>query len=162
MTDLPGSNNPKDPKDPFAGSKFGSDGADSFNNLFETHRPFGRSETGFMAGRSFKPSANVNEVPDGLIITLEIPGVERSDVDIKLDGRRLTVKGVRNFTRGHPNEEYVRIERGFGSFNRTFEVPPGVVETGITAELKLGVLTINVPVNRDRRDIVIRSSEDDQ
>jgi len=41
-------------------------------------------------------------------------------------------------------------------------VPPGVVETGITAELKLGVLTINVPINRDRRDIVIRSSEDDQ
>jgi len=153
MANKPGKN---DPKQPFQGQKPASDG---FQDLFDTHRPFGRSETGFMTGRSFRPSANIYESPDGLTITLEIPGMTKDEVDISLDGRLLTVKGIRNFKREHQNEEYVRIERGFGSFNRTFEVPSGADGDNITAELDSGILEIKIPVDRGAREIVVEPGE---
>jgi len=149
---------PRDPKDTFDEPMFMPDG---FDDLFETHRPYGRSETGFLAGRSFKPSANIYETSDGLVITLDVPGIERKHIDIKIEGRRLMVTGARNFTRDHPDEEFVRIERGFGSFKRVFEVFSDVDHDEVKARLDNGVLTITVPRRCDLREIPVESEDSD-
>lgn len=130
---------------------------DGAKDLFETHRPFSRSETGFTAGKSFRPAADIFEAEDGLLISLDVPGLERDQVEIELDGRRLIVSGSRDFVRDHPGEEHVRLERGFGSFRRAFEVPRAFDPDRITAKLDQGVLTILVARRGERRSIEVES-----
>jgi HSP20 family protein len=127
------------------------------DDLFESHTPFGRSETGFMAGKSFHVAANIYESPTGLVITVDCPGILRENVDLKLEGTRLIVSGKREFVKEHPDEEFIRLERGFGSFLRVFEVPSNVDDSAITAKLENGVLRIVVPVHPARREIKVQS-----
>ena len=155
----PASPGPSDPPDPFDRPlSFG----EGFGDLFEAHRPHGRSETGFVAGRSFRPAANIHETAEGLVITLDIPGIEREDVDLKIEGQRMIVTGKRDFIRDHADEEFVRLERGFGSFTREFELPGEADHDNVTARLENGVLTITVPGRQARRDITIETGEDGQ
>jgi len=127
--------------------------------MFETHRPYGRSETGFLAGRSFRPAANIYETSSGITITLDVPGISREDIDLKIEGNRLTVSGKRDFIRDHADEEFVRLERGFGSFKRIFEIPGDVDHDRVTAKLEQGVLMVDVPRRESRREIRVESEE---
>ena len=148
---------PPDPPDQFDETMFLTDG---MKDIFESHRPYGRSETGFLAGRSFHPAANIYETPYGLEITLDVPGVNRDAVDLKVEGNMLTISGSRAFFKEHADLDCVRIERGFGSFERSFEVPSDVDHEGISAVLENGVLTIQVPVKRTSREIKVESGDD--
>ena len=139
---------PKYPQDPWDDAMFF---IDNLGDLFDMHRPCGRSETSFLSGRGFHPSADVFETPDGLTITIEVPGMARDQIDITIEGNRLTVSGGRDFERESPDEETIRLERGFGSFRRTFEIFAGVDPESVTAKLDLGVLTIMVPGRRQRQ-----------
>jgi HSP20 family molecular chaperone IbpA len=146
--------NPKNPPDPWDDSIFFGD---SLGDLFEAHRPWGRSEISFLAGRSFRPASDVFESPDGLVITLEVPGIPREKIDLKVEGNLLTISGSRDFERENPDDESVRLERGFGSFRRVFEIPIGTNPESITAVLDLGVLTITVPGHRERMIIEVET-----
>jgi len=152
---IPGS---KDPPDPFDTPMFM---VEELDEMFETHHPFGRSETGFLAGRNFKPAANVFETENSLIVTVDIPGVGRDDIDITLEGRRLSVSGTRAFKSENPDEDYIRLERGFGRFRRIFEVPFDTDPSMISARIENGVLTIDVPGISSARTITIESDGDD-
>jgi HSP20 family protein len=146
----------KDPPDPFDEPMFL---IEELDDMFESHRPFGRSEVGFLAGRNFRPAANVHETEDGLVITMDVPGLEQDDVDIKIEGRTLFIFGKRDFVRNKPDEEFVRLERGFGSFRRAFEVPADVDQDNVAAKLDQGVLTIVVPLKRGQRRIPVNSED---
>ncbi len=145
---------PPDPPDPLDEAMFLSNG---MKDIFDSHRPYGRSETGFLAGRSFHPAANIYETSDGLEITLDVPGVNREDVDLKVEGNRLTISGTRNFIKEQSDQDCVRIERRFGSFSRCFEVPSDVDREAISAKLENGVLTILVPRKRTSHEIKVES-----
>lgn len=144
-------------KDTFGSSKRQSYRDSTIDELFESHTPFGRSETGFLAGKSFNVAANIYESPIGLVITIDCPGIQPEDFDLKLEGTRLIVSGKRDFVKDYQDEEFVRLERGFGSFRRIFEMPEGVDGTAVSAKLENGVLKIIVPLMQKRRDIVIES-----
>jgi HSP20 family molecular chaperone IbpA len=153
-TDNPGH---KDPPNPFDEQSFF---LEELGELFETHRPYGRSETGFLAGRSFRPAANIHESPDGIVITLDVPGIEREAIDLTVDGNRLIISGRRDFVRDDPHEEFIRLERGFGSFRRIFEIPGEIDHDSISAKLDKGVLRITVPHGHHKKEIAIESEED--
>ena len=91
------------------------------------------------------------------MITLEVPGIARDQIDISVEGNRLSISGSRDFVRDDPDEEFVRLERGFGSFKRVFEIPSGIDTQSVTATLDLGVLTILVPRQSGRREIPVES-----
>ena len=148
---------PKNPRDPLGNPFFSRD---DLEDLFEGHFPYGRSETGFVAGRGFRPHTDLYEVEDGLVIEMDIPGVNREQVDIKVDGNRLIVYGSRDFVRERPGEEIIRLERGFGSFRRIFEIPADSDENNITARLESGVLVIKVPRITGTRKIKVEIEED--
>ncbi len=133
---------PKNPPKPHTDSTFLTD---NLGDLFETHRRGGRSETGFLAGRGFNPAADIYESEDALNITLDVPGMVRDQIDLKIEGQRLTVSGSREFVRTHADEESVRLERGFGNFRRAFELPQDIDSEGVTARLEQGVLTVRIP-----------------
>jgi HSP20 family protein len=90
------------------------------------------------------PPVDLHETPSEYVITAELPGMSREDVQIQMHDGRLTLSGVRR-ERGLPCEQYHRIERGHGSFSRTFQLPVAVDAENVTADLADGVLTVVCP-----------------
>jgi HSP20 family protein len=90
------------------------------------------------------PPVDVHEAEDRYVISAELPGLTREDVQIHAQDNRVVLTGVR---REHVGacEQYHRIERGHGTFSRTFELPIAIVVDAITADLTDGVLTVTLP-----------------
>ena len=89
------------------------------------------------------PPVDLLETTDAYVIIAELPGVERDDLSTPHhDHRRLPVAAVR---RERAGDEYHRVERGHGSFSRTFHLPIPVDGNHITADLRDGVLTVTCP-----------------
>jgi HSP20 family protein len=96
----------------------------------------------------WKPPVDLFETPSEYIVTAELPGVARTDIDIHFHDGRLTLSGVRH---GHASsgEQFHRVERAHGSFSRTFQLPVPVDGDAIRADLRNGVLTVTCPKNPD-------------
>jgi HSP20 family protein len=90
------------------------------------------------------PPVDLHETPDQYVLTAEVPGLQREDVQIEVHEGRLTVSGTRR-ERSDGCEQYQRMERGHGSFSRTFHLPVPVDSHRIVADLRDGVLTITCP-----------------
>jgi HSP20 family protein len=93
------------------------------------------------------PPIDIYETAGAYIITVEVPGVTRDHVDIAVEESRLVIHGRRAETRGE-NASAVRyhlIERGHGTFTRSFEFAEKVDVHGVGADLSDGVLTITLP-----------------
>ncbi|HLG57626.1 MAG TPA: Hsp20/alpha crystallin family protein [Vicinamibacterales bacterium] len=97
----------------------------------------------------WSPPVDLLETADHYIITAELPGVHREDLHISMhDEGRITLSGVRR-ERAQAYEQYHRVERGHGSFSRTFQLPIPVDADRITADLRDGVLTVTCPKAAD-------------
>ena len=90
------------------------------------------------------PPVDLAESPERYVLTLELPGLEREDVSIKLEDGTLTVRGRRPAESCCP-ERYLQLERGHGSFSRAFRFSAPVLGEDIRADLADGVLTVVVP-----------------
>lgn len=104
--------------------------------------PFAPGPAGWM------PAVDLQETPEEYVLTAELPGLKREDVEIRLHDDRLTLSGVRR-ERGVTCEQYHRVERGHGSFSRTFQLPVPVDAGRVVADLRDGVLTVTCPKSRD-------------
>lgn len=94
------------------------------------------------------PPVDVHETPDSYVITAELPGLTRDDLEINFHDGRLTLSGARQ-ERTAACEQYHRVERGHGSFSRTFQLPLAVDLDRISADLRDGVLTVTCPKHAD-------------
>jgi len=94
------------------------------------------------------PPVDLHETADAYVLTAEIPGLAREDLDIQFHDTRLTVSGVRRERRSE-SDQYHRVERGHGAFSRTFQLPMPVDADRITADLHDGVLTVTCPKSGD-------------
>jgi HSP20 family protein len=92
----------------------------------------------------WQPPVDLYETADAYVVTAELPGVDRDDVEIQTGEGRLTLSGVRS-ERPVTCEQFHRIERGHGSFQRSFQLPLPIDSAAVTADLKDGVLTIRCP-----------------
>ena len=98
------------------------------------------------------PPVDLYETVDDYVLTAELPGLTREQIDIHAEERRIVIRGARSAdpARDIPCEQYHRVERGHGRFSRAFSRPE-IIEVGaITAGLKDGILTITIPKARDR------------
>ena len=93
------------------------------------------------------PVVDVNESASDVGITVELPGIDPSAVEITYENDVLTVKGEKKATRkeGDTETRYHIVERTFGAFTRSFRMPKGLDESKIDAQYANGVLTIRVP-----------------
>jgi HSP20 family protein len=96
----------------------------------------------------WKPPVDLHETPTDYVVTAELPGVAREDVQIHFHDGRLTLSGLRH-ARGAACEQFHRVERGHGSFTRTFQLPVPIDSDAIRADLRNGVLTVTCPKNAD-------------
>jgi HSP20 family protein len=92
---------------------------------------------------AFTPFADVEEADDTYLVEIELPGVDKKDVDIAIDGRRLTVTGERK--ERERTGILRRRTRSVGRFHYEVVLPGDIGEDGITASLDDGVLTVRVP-----------------
>jgi len=100
---------------------------------------------------AWRPSATVVELEDALRIECELPGVDRADVDVSVEGRHLLVQGERRRPEGSEAWTYHQIERPYGKFTRKFELPEGLDLESVEARLEHGVLMVTLPKRPDAR-----------
>jgi HSP20 family protein len=86
-----------------------------------------------------------------LVLKVELPDVAREDIDLRVENNTLTITGQKQRDKAVKEEQYHRIERTFGSFSRTFTLPPTVDAGQIGAEFKNGVLTVTLPLREDAK-----------
>jgi HSP20 family protein len=91
------------------------------------------------------PRTDLIEAEDAYRLQLDVPGMSKEDIAINFKDNQLTVSGERTSERTDENEEYVRVERSFGQFYRSFSLPRTVKAEDIEASYDNGVLTIRVP-----------------
>jgi HSP20 family protein len=100
-------------------------------------------------GITFNPMFDVRETNDAFILQADMPGMVEKDLDISLTNNRLVVSGKRENEQEVKGETYYRSERTWGSFSRSFNLPSDVDANKVTAELKSGVLYVNLPKTGD-------------
>jgi len=92
----------------------------------------------------FTPPVDIIEQKDSLVLMLDMPGVEPTDIDIQLENGLLTVHGKVE-PRERQGLDYLRCEYGTGDYYRTFTVGDGIDAQRIEAECKNGVVKVNLP-----------------
>ena len=91
---------------------------------------------------AWAPPIDVYETDDRYVITAEVPGITREEIDLSLQDNRLSIRGMRSGTPESDTRHYHQVERGHGSFLRTFRFADAVDQEGIAADLRDGVLTV--------------------
>ena len=92
----------------------------------------------------FEPRFDVKETGEAYLVTADVPGVKESDLDVSAHGNRLQISGKRQTAREEQSDTYFLAERTYGSFARSFTLPEDCDPEKVRAELKEGVLTVNV------------------
>ena len=109
-------------------------------------------DTGFDTGvftdlseKAWRPAIDIEEKDEKYILRADLPGMKKNDIHVEVKDDYLTLRGERKDEHEENKESYHRIERTYGSFERTFRVPKGVTEKDIHAQYKDGVLEVTVP-----------------
>lgn len=110
----------------------------------------------------FVPQVDVSGDEKKYEITLDVPGLSESDISINVSGDILTISGQKEEKAESKDKHFYRIERSYGSFQRTLSLPDDVQANEIQASLKNGVLRLEIPrregVKKDSKTIPISSS----
>ena len=112
-----------------------------------------RSRAGYADHRSstgWSPPADVCETGDGFVVVVELPGMARDEFDVTATSASLTIRGRRNGPGCEP-VQYVRLERGHGSFVRQFSFATSLDVAGMTASFADGILTVTLPKAAEAR-----------
>jgi HSP20 family protein len=117
---------------------------EKMNRLFQESLSSEDLEPGSL-GPAWTPLADAHETADAYIVELEVPGLQRDDLDVQVQGARLVVKGERRPAgQGRP-ERFYRMERTYGPFARSFTFAEPVDPERVTAQLKNGLLRLELP-----------------
>ena len=119
---------------------------DRMNRLFEQtlSRSQAQADEG-MGASAWSPAVDIYETPETIIIKADLPGLSRDDIEIQLQENTLSLKGERRFAKDVQQENYLRIERAYGAFQRNFTLPATVQQDRIRAVFRDGVLELTLP-----------------
>ncbi|HSS22613.1 MAG TPA: Hsp20/alpha crystallin family protein [Pyrinomonadaceae bacterium] len=123
---------------------------DRMNRLFEDlsqRRSNDANLSDEVESADWYPAADVYESENNYVVAVDLPGIDRTTLDISIDDDRLTIKGRRNAQEATQH----RRERPEGKFLRTFSVPSSVDQSGINADYKEGVLQVFLPKRSERK-----------
>lgn len=100
---------------------------------------------------TWAPAVDVYETENELVIKADLPGAAEKDLDVRVENNMLTIGGERKFEQKVKEEHYLRVERAYGSFHRTFSLPNTVDTQAIQAQYADGVLAITLPKRAESR-----------
>jgi HSP20 family protein len=93
----------------------------------------------------WSPPVDVVETGTEIILKADLPEMSQDEIGIKVEDGTLTIEGERKFLKETPEENYIQIERSYGTFRRTFAIPRMIDQEKIKASYKDGVLRIVLP-----------------
>jgi HSP20 family protein len=94
---------------------------------------------------AWAPSIDIKETDKDIVVKADLPGMDIKDIDVSVDADSLIIKGERKMEKEEKEKDYVRVERSYGSFYRSFNIGVPIKEDEIKASYKNGVLDVIVP-----------------
>jgi len=113
---------------------------DEMNRMFNSVARTSDSGTGVWG-----PSVDISENENEIVVVAEVPGMKRENINISIQDNVLTLKGEKKRESDENEENYHRIERSYGVFERSFSLPSVIQTDRVTASYKNGVLSIKLP-----------------
>ena len=126
------------------------------NRLFEDS--FSRSRSGHAELASWAPGVDVYETENELVVKADLPDVQEKDIDVRVENNTLTIRGERKFSNEVQDDNYLRIERAYGTFTRSFSLPNTVNTEAIKADYRNGVLSVSMPKREETKPKQIKIS----
>jgi HSP20 family protein len=100
---------------------------------------------------AWAPAVDIYEGENELVVKADLPDVKPEDLDIRVENNILTIRGERKFEQKTGQKNYLRVERAYGSFARSFALASTVNSDAIKAEYKDGVLTLSIPKREEAK-----------
>jgi HSP20 family protein len=118
---------------------------DEMNRMFNQFFQGGTGEEAGWGVRTWAPPVDIYETDDAVILKAELPGVSKDDVSIEIHQNTLILRGQRKHEAEVKEEHYHRVERAYGTFQRSFMLPTLVDQEHVQATYKDGVLELRLP-----------------
>jgi HSP20 family protein len=131
---------------------------DEINRLFDFtlgRRPFERA--GLLEG-AWAPAVDMYEDENKVVVKAELPGMTEKDIEVSVLDNTLTIKGEKKKEEEKKEENYHRIERAYGAFQRSMPLPTAVAVDKVKASFKNGVLEIELPKKEEAKPKQIKIS----
>lgn len=107
---------------------------------------------GVFAGNAWLPAIDVYETPaKDLVLKADLPAMKREDIKVSFENDVLTIEGTRAMAESVERDHYHRLERGYGSFRRSFTLPRTVDASRVSAAYAEGVLTVTLPQREEAK-----------
>jgi len=129
---------------------------DEVNRLFEDN--FTRERSGHADLATWAPPVDIYETENELVVKAELPDLQDKDIDVRITNNTLTIRGERKFEKDVKEDNYLRIERAYGSFVRSFSLPNTVSSENIRADYRNGVLTLHMAKREESKPKQIKIS----
>ena len=129
---------------------------DEVNRLFEDN--FTRERSGHADLATWAPPVDIYETENELVVKAELPDFQDKDIDVRITNNTLTIRGERKFEKDVKEDNYLRIERAYGSFVRSFSLPNTVSSENIRADYRNGVLTLHMVKREESKPKQIKVS----
>jgi HSP20 family protein len=100
---------------------------------------------------SWAPAADIFETEHELVVKADLSDVDAKDLDIRVENNILTIRGERKFEKKVSEDKYLRVERAYGSFSRSFSLANTVNAEAIKADYQNGVLTLTIPKREEAK-----------
>ena len=117
---------------------------DRYTNMFD-RLPFVLDDDLKVKGFDWRPTVDISETRKHYVIRVDLPEVDREDVNVSIENGLLTISGERRFEKEEETETTHRVESMYGKFSRSFTLPTDVDESDISAKSKNGVLKVRIP-----------------
>ena len=99
----------------------------------------------------WQPAVDIFEDADSVVIKAELPDIDQKDIEVRIEDNTLMLKGERKLDQSIQKENYHRVERYYGPFQRSFSLPPTIDQEKIKANCERGVLTIVLPKREEKK-----------
>ena len=126
------------------------------NRLF--YESMFRGQNDESAITTWAPAVDIYEAPNELVVKADLPDMNEKDIDIRVENNLLTVRGERKFEKNVTEDNYLRVERIYGSFSRSFSLPNTIDSEQIHAEYRNGVLAVRMPKREESKPKQIKVS----
>jgi len=100
---------------------------------------------------NWSPAVDIYETEGELVVKADLPDVNEKDIDIRVENNTLTITGERKFEEKVNKDNYLRVERAYGTFSRSFSLPNTVNTEAIQADYHNGLLTVHMPKREESK-----------
>src|SRR5438105_10483073 len=107
---------------------------------------------------AWAPAVDIYETEHELVVKADLPDVDPKDLDIRVENNILSIRGERKFEKKVSEDKYLRVERAYGSFSRSFSLANTVNSEAIKADYQNGVLTLTIPKREEAKPKQIKVS----